>query len=286
MGRPAKFSVAAETGEATVLSEYVAERRDKGAYQSEAALEKALLGILQAQGYDYLPVKSEKALIANLRERLEALNGIKFSDGEWRQFFGRELSNSNLGIVEKTRTIQEDYIKVLHRDDGSHKNIRLLDKDNVHNNALQVTSQYGPEGGARKNRYDVTLLVNGLPLVHIELKRRGIDIREAFNQIRRYERESFWSGAGLFDYVQIFVISNGTLTKDYSNTTREQHFREGAAGTARRAGTRARTCSSFEFTSWWADARNRKIEDLTDFAPRGARLESRRLLNPGKARGA
>ena len=168
----------------------------------------------------------------------------------------------------------------------SHKNIRLLDKDNVHNNALQVTSQYVPEGGARKNRYDVTLLVNGLPLVHIELKRRGIDIREAFNQIRRYERESFWSCAGLFDYVQIFVISNGTLTKDYSNTTREQHFRESAAGTARRAGTRARTCSSFEFTSWWADARNRKIEDLTDFAPRGARLESRRLLNPGKARGA
>lgn len=126
----------------------------------------------------------------------------------------------------------------------------------------------------------MTLLVNGLPLVHIELKRRGIDIREAFNQIRRYERESFWSGAGLFDYVQIFVISNGTLTKYYSNTTREQHFRESAAGTARRAGTRARTCSSFEFTSWWADARNRKIEDLTDFAPRGARLESRRLLNP------
>ena len=162
--------------------------------------------------------------------------------------------------------IQEDYVQLLKRDDGTTKNITLIDKTNVHNNRLQVINQYEVgqgEGGAKyANRYDVTVLVNGLPLVHIELKRRGVDIREAFNQINRYERDSFWAGSGLFDYVQLFVISNGTLTKYYSNTTRRQHLQD----TSRATSARKKTSNSFEFTSWWADAANKPIQDLTAFA--------------------
>src|SRR6202035_3541537 len=138
------------------------------------------------------------------------------------RLFTETLASKNAGIVEKTALIQEDHVQILRRDDGTTKNVYLLDKANVHNNRLQVINQYTVEG-AHANRYDVTILVNGLPLVHVELKRRGVDIREAFNQINRYERDSFWAGSGLFDYVQLFVISNGTLTKYYSNTTRRQH---------------------------------------------------------------
>jgi type I restriction enzyme R subunit len=152
-------------------------------------------------------------------------------------------------------------VKLLKRDDGSVKNIRLIDKDRIHNNRLQVTNQYATDAGTHANRYDVTILVNGLPLVHVELKRRGVDLREAFNQINRYQRESFWSGTGLFEYVQLFVISNGTYTKYYSNTTRNRHIKE-VNGTAR--GTKT-TSNSFEFTSWWADAKNVRITDLRDF---------------------
>ncbi len=161
--------------------------------------------------------------------------------------------------------IQQDHVQILKRDDGSTKNVALIDKTNIHNNRLQVINQYeiaeGEGGAARSNRYDVTVLVNGLPMVHVELKRRGVDIREAFNQIDRYQRDSFWAGSGLFDYVQLFVISNGTLTKYYSNTTRRQHVSE-------RAGSKRvrKTSNSFEFTSWWADATNRPIQDLTAFA--------------------
>ncbi|MBE6401249.1 MAG: type I restriction endonuclease subunit R [Verrucomicrobia bacterium] len=260
----AHYSILSENAESTVVAEYEKQVRESAAYQSEADLEKAFIGILSRQAYDYLPLKTETELIANLRERLEELNGIKFSDSEWNYFFKTEIANENQGIVEKTHTIQEDSVKILTREDGSTKNIRLLDTKNIHNNALQVVNQYVPEGGVRENRYDVTILVNGLPLVHIELKRRGVDIKEAFNQIRRYRRESFWSGSGLFEYVQIFVISNGTLTKYYANTTRERHIRESAAGTRRSGGKR--TSNSFEFTSWWADAKNAPIEDLEDFA--------------------
>ncbi len=143
------------------------------------------------------------------------------------------------------------------------KNIYLLNKDNIHDNSLQVTNQYATEDGQRANRYDVTVLVNGLPLVHIELKRRGVAIQEAFNQINRYQRESFWASAGLFEYVQLFVISNGTHTKYYSNTTRSEHIKEVSGGKVKKG---KRSSNSFEFTSWWADGTNRPIADLMDFA--------------------
>jgi type I restriction enzyme R subunit len=147
-------------------------------------------------------------------------------------------------------------------DNGTKKNIYLLDKSNIHNNHLQVLNQYEVADGKRPNRYDVTVLVNGLPLVHIELKKRGIDIKEAFNQINRYNRESFWAGSGLFEYVQLFVISNGTYTKYYSNTTRSSHIKEQSQSGPKKG---KRTSNSFEFTSWWADANNRPITDLMDF---------------------
>ena len=162
--------------------------------------------------------------------------------------------------MEKTKTIQEDSVKVLKRDDGTSKNITLIDKKNIHNNHLQVINQYEVDTGKRQNRYDVTVLVNGFPLVHIELKRRGVPIREAFNQIDRYQRDSFWAGSGLFEYVQIFVISNGTNTKYYSNTTRFNAVKE--AGKARK---KTKTSNSFEFTSFWADANNKVIPDIVDF---------------------
>ncbi len=248
--------------ESTVVAAYDVEPRSSEDYQSEAALERALIDQLQRQAYEYVVFPDEAALIANLRRQLEALNGLAFSDAEWKRFFTQQVASSNAGIVEKTRTIQQDHIKILTRDDGTKRNIYLLDKAHIHNNRLQVTNQYATDAGSHDNRYDVTILVNGLPLVHIELKRRGVDIREAFNQITRYQRESFWAGTGLFEYVQIFVISNGTLTKYYSNTTRDRHVKELHGG----ARSRRVTSNSFEFTSWWADARNRRIEDLRDFA--------------------
>jgi len=198
-----------------------------------------------------------------LRRQLEKLNNYAFTDNEWDTFFVSTLANPNQSIVEKTITIQEDYIKNLTRDDGSIKNIHLIKKDNIHDNSLQVINQYATEDGQRTNRYDVTVLINGLPLVHIELKRRGVAIQEAFNQINRYNRESFWASSGLFEYVQIFIISNGTHTKYYSNTTRAQHVKDSSEGSAKIG---KRTSNSFEFTSWWADATNRPITDLMDFA--------------------
>ncbi|MFA5564901.1 MAG: type I restriction endonuclease subunit R [Acidimicrobiia bacterium] len=266
-----RFDPIAVSGESTVVAEYIADSPTETAYQSEAALEAEFIRILQAQAYEYLPITSEAELIANLRRQLEALNGITFSEAEWQQFFNEKIASKNDGLVEKTARIQEDPVQLLRRDDGSTKNITLIDKANIHNNRLQVINQYevpradpadtSDTGGTYANRYDVTILVNGLPLVHIELKRRGVAIREAFNQINRYHRHSFWAGAGLFDYVQLFVISNGTHTKYYSNTTRHQHLKE------QQASTKApRTSNSFEFTSWWADAQNKPIADLTSFA--------------------
>jgi len=257
------YNMVARNPESTVVSQYVCDSilRDSG-YQSETDLERAFIKQLQFQAYEYISIKSEQDLIANLRRQLEMLNNFAFTDNEWDRFFVSTLANPNQSIVEKTVTIQEDYIKNLTRDDGSVKNIYLIKKDSIHDNNLQVINQYATEDGKRANRYDVTVLVNGLPLVHIELKRRGVAIQEAFNQINRYNRESFWASSGLFEYVQIFIISNGTHTKYYSNTTRAQHVKDSSGGSAK---VGKRTSNSFEFTSWWADATNRPITDLMDF---------------------
>lgn len=258
------FNIVAETTESTVITEYEPVPRRSDSYQSEAELEKEFIRLLTEQGYTYLNIHKEADLIVNLRERLEELNNIKFTDSEWEQFFTTAIANSNDKIEDKTQTIQEDYVKVLKREDGTSKNIRLIDKKNVHNNRLQVLNQYEngkAEGAKYNNRYDVTVLVNGLPLVHIELKRRGVPIREAFNQIERYQRDSFWAGCGLFEYVQIFVISNGTLTKYYSNTTRINTIKDAVSGKTKKS----KTSNSFEFTSYWADANNKVIPDIVDF---------------------
>ncbi len=260
-GQSVRYDPIAMSSESTVVAEYVSDQRTEAAYQSEADLERELITLLQGQAYEYLPITSEVDLVTNLRAQLETLNQIEFSDAEWDQFFSTRIASANDGIVEKTVRIQEDHVQLLKRDDGSTKNITLIDKTNIHNNRLQVINQYEVDGNYA-NRYDVTILVNGLPLVHIELKRRGVDIREAFNQINRYNRDSFWAGSGLFEYVQLFVISNGTLTKYYSNTTRDQHVKQ-ASGAKRAA---KQTSNSFEFTSWWADATNRPIQDLSAFA--------------------
>ncbi len=259
------YKVVAESDESTVIGAYTPRSGRSPNYQSESELESELIRILCEQGYGYLPIHGEAELVANLRARLEELNGCRFTEQEWRGFFDQTLANPNDGILEKTTTIQTDYVKVLKRDDGSHKNICLFDKKNIHNNRLQVIHQYAAGSGRRSSRYDVTILVNGLPLVHIELKRRGVSLREAFHQIQRYQEESFWTGSGLFEYVQVFVISNGTETKYYSNTTRDCRVREEGGPAARRGASR-KTSDSFEFTSYWADAKNRRIPDLVDFA--------------------
>lgn len=256
----ARIEPIAISDQSTVVAEFTSETEKQSKYQSEAELENHFISLLKAQAYEYLPITSDADLVANLRAQLEALNGITFSDSEWKRFFDHKIAASNEGIVEKTRRIQTDHVQLLERDDGTVRNIRLIDKKNIHNNSLQVINQY-EVGGSHENRYDVTVLVNGLPLIHIELKRRGVDIREAFNQIGRYQRESFWADSGLYEYIQLFVISNGTLTKYYSNTTRELHIGERA-----RAGkSKKQASNSFEFTSWWADATNRAILDLTGF---------------------
>jgi len=256
------YNIVASTNEATVVAEckpspYTAEN-----YQSEADLEREFIKQLETQGYEVIQIHGESTLVNNLRLQLEALNHISFSDDEWQRFYGEKLANAREGIVEKTRKIQSDHIQLLRRDDGEVINVRLIDKNNIHNNKLQVLNQYEAPGGKHASRYDVTILVNGLPLVHVELKRRGVAIREAFNQINRYQRESFWSESGLFEYVQLFVISNGTHSKYYSNTTRFQHIEEMKDGV--QAGTK-KTSHSFEFTSFWADSTNRNIPDLVDF---------------------
>lgn len=257
-----KYNLVAENPESTVVSDYRAEYRTEKEYQSEADLERAFIKLLTEQAYDYLPIHTEAELVENLRRQLEKLNGYSFTDAEWTRFFTGCIANPNCRIVEKTAIIQEDHVQLLARDDGTVKNIYLLDKGNIHNNSLQVINQYEGDNGTRPNRYDVTVLVNGLPLVHIELKRRGVDIKEAFNQIDRYQRESFWAGSGLFEYVQLFVISNGTYTKYYSNTTRQSHIKEAASGNKSKS---RQTSNSFEFTSWWADANNKPITDLMGF---------------------
>ena len=255
------YNMLISTLESTVVTEYIREDIPAYSYQSEADLEREFIKNLQNQGYEYLSIHNEKELIANLKDKLEKLNNIIFSEKEWERFFREKIANKNDSIVEKTRTIQEDYIKSFTRDDGSLVNISLINKKNIHNNFLQVINQYEEEGGNHNTRYDVSILVNGLPLIHIELKRRGVAIREAFNQINRYQRDSFWAGSGLFEYVQIFVISNGTNTKYYSNTTRARHIKEMSFNRKKVK----KSSNSFEFTSYWADANSKSITDLVDF---------------------
>lgn len=252
-----------ENNESTVVAKYVPLKSEEKEYQSEAELEKSFIHQLQGQAYEYLALHTEEELIRNLQKQIERLNQVKFNDKEWQRFFFSVIARKEDGIREKTFIIQENNIHSFVFDDGHLANITIFDKKNVHNNTLQVINQYTPEGGVRENRYDVTILVNGLPLVHVELKRRGVALREAFNQINRYQRESFFSGSGLFEYVQIFVISNGTQTKYYSNTTRQSHIKQ-ANNVIRKAENR-QTSNSFEFTSWWADEENIPILDLRDF---------------------
>lgn len=257
-----QFNIILANDKATVVAEYESLNIRSDAYQSESALESAFIKQLTEQGYTYLAIHNSDELVKNLREQLEKLNSFKFSDDEWKRFFTQTLCFNNIkdAIVEKTRLIQEDNVQVLKRDDGTSKNITLIDKKNIHNNAVQVINQYVENSGNFDNRYDVTILVNGFPLVHIELKRRGVALKEAFNQIERYQRDSFWASSGLYEYVQLFVISNGTRTKYYSNTTRRDAIKE-------RDGKKKvqKTSSSFEFTSFWADGNNKVIPDLVDF---------------------
>ena len=257
--RAVRLEPVAVSSESTVVAEYETTDKTASTYQSEAELETAFVRMLQEQSYEPFKAASEDDLISNLRLQLSKLNNIEFSDIEWKQFFNQCVASPNDTVKDKTRRIQRDHVQTLTRDDGTIKNISLIDKTNIHNNHLQVLVQYENEG-ARQNRYDVTVLVNGLPLVHTELKRRGVAIREAFNQINRYQRDSFWAGSGLYEYIQLFVISNGTHTKYYSNTVRESQLSN--LGKQR---SRSGTSDSFEFTNWWADAKNKRIDDLVDF---------------------
>lgn len=249
-------NIVAASDQSTVVARYkrpaVAEEQS---YQSEAQLEQWLISQLEQQGIPYADIHDEKELTANLRLQLEQLNNIRFTDAEWNRFFTAEIAN-NRTITEKTYAIHHDSLRVMRRDDGSDQNIHLVDRLNPLRNSVQVINQYRAEGGRHPNRYDVTVLVNGFPMVHIELKRRGVALREAFNQINRYGRDSFYAGAALYEYVQLFVISNGTQTKYYSNTTRQ----------AQTENTRERTGCSYTFTSYWADATNQPLTDLEDFA--------------------
>ena len=216
-----------------------------GSYQSEAELERELIANLVAQGYERADFKTSDELYANLKVQIERLNNITFSDSEWERFLIEYLDAPNDGMVEKTRKIQENYIYDFTFDNGHSENIKIIDKKNIHNNYLQVVNQV--VGGARnENRYDVTILVNGLPLVHVELKKRGALVQEAYYQIHRYIKESFNLDHSLYKFVQIFVISNGTYTKYFANTT-------------------AKNKDNYEFTCEWADAKNVVIRDLVDF---------------------
>lgn len=250
----------AQNTTSTIAVEFTPRKRQNSSYQSEAQLEKELIATLQAQGYEYAKITDEKSLESNLRTKLEELNSTTLSDTEWRRFFSQVLSRANASIVEKSVLIQEDYIQPLERDNGSIINFKLIDKADIHKNSLQVINQYEATTPTRSHRYDVTILVNGLPLVHIELKRRGVSLKEAFNQINRYGRESFFSGSGLFEFVQIFVISNGTQSKYYSNTTRDLHIK------TKQGIKTTKTSNTFEFTSYFSDEKNTIIDDLIDFA--------------------
>lgn len=257
-----QYNVIVEQENVTVMSSYTPLPREERGGQSEEELELSFIKQLTEQGYEYVNITSEAQMISNLRKEIDRLNGLTLSDSEWKELFEKRIASQNFTVEDKTNIIQRSEIINIKLDDKSSQNIKLIDKKDIHNNHLQVLNQYVPEGGAKENRYDVTILVNGLPLVHCELKKRGVPIKEAFNQINRYERDSFWAGTGLYDYVQLFVISNGTETKYYSNTTRFAHV----AAVNKNAKKKKKTqTQSFEFTSYWADADNVTILDLRDF---------------------
>ena len=254
-----QYKTIAESNHFIVLDQYkkFVEEPNAG-YQTEGNLEREFIRDLQAQGYEYLQdLNNHDALVKNLRAQLQRLNNVVFSDAEWRRFLEEYLDKPSDSLIEKTRKIHDDYIYDFVFDDGHIQNIYLLDKKNLANNTLQVINQF-EQTGSYDNRYDVTILVNGLPLVHIELKKRGVAIREAFNQIHRYSKESFNKENSLFKYIQIFVISNGTDTRYFANTTK-------------------RDKNSYDFTMNWATAKNTLIKDLKDFT--ATFLQKHTLLN-------
>ena len=215
-------------------------------YQTEASLEYEFIQDLRNQGYEYLPdLNTPEALLANVRVQLQSLNDVIFTDSEWNRYVEEYLDKPSDSLVEKTRKIQDDYIYDFVFDDGHIKNIYLVDKQNLSRNKVQVIRQFVQEG-SHLNRYDVTILVNGLPLVQVELKKRGVAIREAFNQVHRYSKESFNANNSLYKYIQVFVISNGTDSRYFANTVE-------------------RNKNSFDFTMNWAKANNSLIKDLKDF---------------------
>lgn len=254
-----QYKTIAESNNFIVLDQYnkFVEEPNAG-YQTEGSLEREFIRDLQAQGYEYLQgLNNHDALVKNLRAQLQRLNNVVFSDAEWRRFLEEYLDKPSDSLIEKTRKIHDDYIYDFVFDNGRIQNIYLLDKKNLANNSLQVINQF-EQTGSYDNRYDVTILVNGLPLVHIELKKRGVAIREAFNQIHRYSKESFNKENSLFKYIQIFVISNGTDTRYFANTTK-------------------RDKNSYDFTMNWATAKNTLIKDLKDFT--ATFLQKNTLLN-------
>ena len=238
-------STIAEMTNGIILANYEKILQVQEAYQSETELEESMIKNLVLQGYEKFNGKTSDDLYKNLKIQIEKLNKVTFTDEEWKRFLTEYLDSPNDGMIQKTRKIQENHIYDFIFDDGHLKNIKIIDKKNIHNNFLQVTNQIRQEG-IHNNRYDVTILVNGLPLVHIELKKRGVNLHEAFNQIHRYSKESFNAENSLYKYVQIFVISNGTYTRYFANTT-------------------AQNKNHYEFTCEWADAKNRVIRDLEDF---------------------
>ncbi|MFP6345839.1 HsdR family type I site-specific deoxyribonuclease [Helicobacter pylori] len=258
------YETIAESNESTVVAQFHSDNEKKSAYESEAELERAFIALLEKQGYEFKKIHKEEELKDNLKEQLEKLNGHHFTPKEWGTLYFQFIANKNDDYKAKTKKIQEDPIFNLTLENGKTKNIKIIDKKNIHKNALQVIHQYSVKG-KYENRYDVSILVNGLPLVHVELKKRGVAIREAFNQIKRYKRDSFSAGDGLFEFVQIFVISNGTSSKYYSNTTRIAQLEKN------------HKADTFEFTNYWADSKNHNIEDLMDFAQ--AFFAKRSLLN-------
>ena len=236
----------AETNNFIVLDNYKREWQAAESYQSESDLERELIRDLQSQGYEFLPnLNTPEKLLINVRKQLQALNNIEFSDDEWQRFVDTYLNNQNEGVIEKSRKIHDDYMCDFRFDDGHPQNIYLLDKKDIARNKVQVIRQF-TQTGSYLNRYDVTILINGLPLVQIELKRRGVAIKEAFNQVQRYGKESLNSEGSLFKYLQIFVISNGTDTRYFANTTQPDK-------------------NSFDFTMNWALANNAPLKDLKDF---------------------
>ncbi len=260
-----KYVHIADEGAMIVMGRYEQQPTEQSAYESESTLEDRFVQKLVSLGYEYLPINSEDDLLLNLRHQLEALNELTFSDSEWQRLKVM-LLGEQMTIEDKTEIIQHNNILSLPMDNGENLNVCIIDRKNIHRNRpLQVINQYEENQGAHKTRFDVTILVNGLPLVHIELKKRGVPIKEAFNQINRYQRNSFWAGCGLYDYTQIFIISSGTETKYYSNTTRYAHVQE--QGNVRKASSKTES-NTFEFTSYWTDTDNNRVADLMDFAER------------------